>query len=98
MDDTYRKQGILFVWNRQKAKTNLYKHGVSFEQAAEAFFDPFLRVMESGTTEEHRDALLGLDTSGRLLFVVHIEQDEDTFRIISARKATTTEKRYYESN
>jgi len=75
----------------------VHKHGVLFEQAAEAFFDPFLRVMESGTTEEHRDALLGLDTSGRLLFVVHIEQDEDTFRIISARKATTTEKSYYEN-
>ncbi len=97
MDEIHYHQGICFVWNQQKATTNRQKHGVSFEQACEAFFDPFLRVVEAGAKNEHRDALMGFDVFGRLLFVVHIELADDAFRIISARKATATEKRDYES-
>ena len=46
MDVTYRLQGVTFEWDEDKARANVEKHGVTFEEAAEAFFDPFLsRVM-----------------------------------------------------
>jgi uncharacterized DUF497 family protein len=41
MDITYRLQGVTFEWDEEKARTNVEKHGVTFEEAAEAFFDPF---------------------------------------------------------
>jgi uncharacterized protein len=41
MDVTYQLQGVLFEWDETKAQTNIQKHGVTFEEAAEVFFDPF---------------------------------------------------------
>lgn len=52
-----------------KAQDNLSKHGVVFEQAAEAFFDPFLRVVDANSDDEARDAVLGMDQRWNLLFV-----------------------------
>ena len=74
MDKRYEFNGCCFVWNDQKARANLSKHGVSFEQAVEAFFDPFLRIVDSNpaSSGESRDALLGMDEAWSLLFVVHI--------------------------
>jgi uncharacterized DUF497 family protein len=46
---------------------------------------------------EARHALIGLDASGRLLFVVHVELEDDVIRIISARKAARMERDYYDS-
>ena len=40
MDITYQLQGVLFEWDENKAKINIQKHGVTFEEAAEVFFDP----------------------------------------------------------
>lgn len=60
------------------------------------FFDPFVRVFDVGTDTEARDAVIGMSENGRLLFVVHIEQTEDRFRLISARTATPAERRFYE--
>jgi len=93
----FEKNGVLFVWNRRKAFTNAGKHNVTFEQATEAFFDPFFRVLDAGRIDESRDAVLGYDESGNLLFVVHIEIEESFIRLISARKATLTERHYYDS-
>jgi uncharacterized protein len=76
MDDYFELNGISFVWNLAKAAENLRKHGIAFEQAAEAFFDPFLRVIDAGVEDESRDAIVGLDEHWQLLFVVHIAFEE----------------------
>lgn len=98
MDVYFVLHGITFIWNAQKARTNLNKHdGVTFQQAAEAFFDPFLILIDASRNDEARDAVIGLDTRYNLLYVVHIEQEGDCIRIISARKATRQERMDYES-
>lgn len=92
-------QGIRFVASREKARRNPVKHqGVTFEQAAQAFFDPFLKVVDADRNEEARDAVIGLDAASRLLFVVHIQQEDDRIRLISARKATREERNLYEND
>jgi uncharacterized protein len=54
--------GITFTWDNEKAWHNPSKHdGVTFQQAAEAFFDPFLVIVDANRNEEARDAVLGLD-------------------------------------
>ena len=98
MDIYYELHNITFVWDKNKALINSIKHdGVTFEQAAEAFFDPFLKVVDASRNEEARDAIIGLDTHWNLLFVVHIEIQDDEIRIISARKATRKERFDYEN-
>ncbi len=69
--------GITFVWRQQKAQSNQAKHGVSFERAAEAFFDPFAKLVDASTEEQAREALIGFDNRGVTLFVVHIEIQQD---------------------
>lgn len=61
MDERFELNGISFVWNRTKAQENRRKHGVTFEQAAEAFFDPFLRIVDASSGDEARDAIIGMD-------------------------------------
>ncbi|WP_331001333.1 BrnT family toxin [Nostoc sp. WHI] len=71
--------------------------GITFQQAVEAFFDPFLVVVDASRNDEERDAVIGLDRRWNLLYVVYIERENDMIRIISARKATRKEREYYES-
>lgn len=98
MDVYFVLNGITFVWNDEKAQINSRKHdGVTFQQAASAFFDPFLKVVDASRNNEARDAIIGMDTSWVVLFVVHIEFEDDIIRIISARKATRQERNYYEN-
>jgi len=97
MDHSFELNDIEFVWDEEKARSNLAKHRISFEQAAEAFFDPFLRVLDASANQESRDAVVGMDEGWNLLFVVHIQQEGAAFRIISARRATPHERNYYES-
>jgi len=93
----YALNGMAFVWNAKKAAANPGKHdGVTFEQAATVFFDPFFCLIEAERNDEARDAIIGYDASGRLLYVVHVEIDHDAMRIISARRATNEERRRYE--
>ena len=88
---------ITFVWDDEKAQTNRSKHdGITFQQAAEAFFDPFLVVVDATRNGEARDAVIALDARWNLLYVVHIEYEENVIRIISARKATRQERAEYE--
>ncbi len=97
MDIHFQKNGVTFVWNDRKAETNPNKHdGITFEQATEVFFDPFLKLVDAGTEQEARDAVIGYDESGRLLFVVHIENEGEVIRLISARKATVKERTTYD--
>ena len=88
--------GITFVWDENKEMTNLRQHRIPFEQAAEAFFDPFLKLIDASRNEEERDAIIGMDTDWNLLVVVHIEFTDETIRIISAWKATRQERTLYE--
>ena len=86
-----------FIWDVKKAKLNVVNHdGISFEQAAEAFFDPFMRLVDASRQDEVRDALIGFDMRGTLLFVVHLVIEDETIRIISARVATLKEQKYYD--
>lgn len=97
MDIFYTLNGITFVWNEEKAQINFVKHeGVTFQQAAEAFFDPFLVVVDASRNQEARDAVIGLDQKWSLLFVIYIEREDEMIRIISARKATRQEREFYE--
>ncbi|MFO1434393.1 MAG: BrnT family toxin [Candidatus Competibacteraceae bacterium] len=97
MDTYFVLHGITFVWNRNKASANLRKHGIGFERAAEAFFDPFLRLVDASQDDEPRDAIIGMDNRWNLLFVVHMELENEAIRIISVRKATLKERAYYEA-
>lgn len=97
MDIHYHFNGCNFVWNQRKAITNAIKHdGVTFEQAATVFFDPLFRLVDAGRNDEARDAIIGFDSVGRLLFVVHIQFEDASIRIISARKATSHERQDHE--
>ena len=90
--------GITFSWDDEKARINPTNHdGITFQQAAKAFFDPFLILVDASRNDEARNAVIGLDTRWNLLYVVHIEQQENGIRIISARKATLQEKADYEN-
>jgi len=98
MDIEFVRHGIRFVANDDEARNNLRQHGVSFEQAAEAFFDPFLKIIDASRQDETRDAIIGCDDTGRLLCVVHLLFEDDSLRLISARKATREERRFYEDH
>ncbi len=98
MDVYFVLNGITFVWHREKAQSNPSKHGgITFQQAAEVFFDPFLVVVDASRNDEARDAVIGMDRRWNVLYVVHIEHEERSIRIISARKATRQERTDYES-
>jgi uncharacterized DUF497 family protein len=97
MDILYRIQGIEFEWNDEKAKSNIIKHGVTFEEAVEVFFDPFYQAGDATVGEEQRDFVLGYSASQRLLLVVYTERRERA-RIISARLATPQERELYEES
>lgn len=86
-----------FEWDPDKATINLKKHGVSFEEATTAFFDPLSVTINDPlhSEDEKRAVLIGQSSSGRLLVVVHIDRGS-RIRLISARTATRKEKRDYE--
>jgi uncharacterized DUF497 family protein len=87
-----------FHWDPAKARSNLSKHGVSFEEAAAVFGDPLSLTIvdpEHSTAGEARFLILGQSTSGRLLVVAHTEAGDD-IRLISARLATRRERQSYE--
>jgi len=93
---------IIFEWDARKAKTNLEKHKVSFEEAQTIFIDPLLVTFpdEFHSNAEERFTSIGISAKERLLLVVHTEQEElkerVAIRIISCRKATTSERMVYE--
>ncbi len=96
MDITHRLQDVEFEWDEDKAKSNIQKHGVTFEEAAEVFFDPFYQIGDASVDDdEERDFIIGYTFSQRLLLAVYTENDERT-RIISARPATRIERKLYE--
>jgi uncharacterized DUF497 family protein len=80
----------------KKAAANLKKHGVSLDEAAGSLLDSFALVREDEDAEgEERFVLVGTSREGRLLTVCYTLRDEETIRLISARKATRKEERHY---
>ena len=97
MDIIYRLQGLEFEWDEDKARSNIDKHGVTFEEAVEAFFDPFFQYGDASIDDEQREFILGYSLSQRLLLVVYTERGTRT-QIISARPATRHERNLYEES
>ena len=88
---------MLFEWNQEKARQNLIKHGVSFEEASTAFHDKLSITIPDPlhSEDEDRFVLIGYSEKNRLLIVIHTDQN-DIIRIISARSATKNERKGYE--
>ena len=97
MDIEFELRGIRFRWSADKARRNIEKHGISFEQAAQVFFDPFIRYVDASAGREQRDGAIGSDFDFRVLFVVHVIIEDDHIRLISARKAEPKERAHYET-
>ena len=88
-----------FEWDLSKAKINLKKHRVTFEEAITAFDDPFAlieRDEEHSSAQEIREALIGEAEPGVLVIIFTIRHAGEVYRIISARKASRKERRLYE--
>ena len=86
-----------FTWDPKKARANLLKHGVSFEEAATVFADPLARIHDDPdhSIGEFREIIVGLSSARRLLLVSFTERDE-TIRLIHARGVNAQERRQYE--
>ncbi|MGB4497904.1 MAG: BrnT family toxin [Methylococcaceae bacterium] len=86
-----------FEWDEHKNKSNIHKHGVDFRDAAYVFSDPFALNLPDieHSDDEERWLLLGKNLNKNVLLVVHMFRMGDVIRIISARKATATEKKTY---
>jgi len=90
--------GIRFAWDERKALGNFFKHGVRFEEAATVYGDPLSITIPDPAhihLREERLVTMGLSERVRLLVVIHCDRGEE-IRIISARLATTRERKDYE--
>ena len=94
-----------FDWSAEKAEANLKKHEVAFEEARTAFFDDYARQFfdDDNSEDEDRFLLLGMSNRSRILIICHCVREgsesaggKEVIRIISARKATATERTFYE--
>ena len=92
--------GLKFEWDKRKAKTNIQKHDVSFEEASTVFGDPLANIFDDKkhSENEDREIIIGHSTLQRLLIVFFTERAQDLIRIFSARKATKKERKDYEKN
>jgi uncharacterized protein len=86
-----------FEWDPGKAKRNLIKHGISFEEAVTVFYDPLSATFDDPDHSggEPRSITIGFSSRGRLIVVAHAERGE-ALRIISARPATPRERKKHE--
>lgn len=90
---------LAFEWDEIKNKRNRAKHGVWFEEARTIFDDPKSQVFHDPehSDEEDRFLILGMSSATRVLVVVHCYRESNSLiRIISARKATKKEVKFYE--
>lgn len=91
---------IKFEWDENKNRINQKKHGISFDEARTVFYDSDARIIDDPehSTDEDRFIILGLSKKANILVVCHCYQASDTIiRIISARKATTSESGQYQT-
>jgi uncharacterized DUF497 family protein len=87
-----------FEWDREKAKKNSRKHKVSFDEAMTVLYDPLSATFDDPdhSDDEQRLITVGYSSRGRLLVVSHTERGK-AIRIISARLATTQERKRHEN-
>ena len=90
---------LRFEWDDEKARRNLRKHGVSFEEAQTVFDDELatIRDDEDHSALENREIIAGRAETGRLLLVSFTTRGE-ALRIINARELTKSERKAYEEN
>ena len=96
---TVHMHELRFEWDDAKNRSNIKKHGISFEEAQTVFLDDYaIRFYDPDHSEDDdRFIMLGLSFKLRILVVCHCFKDSDrTIRIISARKATRAEAKHYE--
>ena len=88
---------MIFEWDPRKARANLSVHRVSFEEAKAVFLDPLALTFPDPdhSLEEEREITIGSAFERGIVFVSHCQRNNHT-RIISARKATTKERKQYE--
>jgi uncharacterized DUF497 family protein len=93
--------GLRIEWDEAKARANLRKHGISFDEAETAFSDDYGLVLpdpDHSSVDEERLILLGMSAALRVLVVVHCERPGgDIIRLISARRATRSERAQYDA-
>jgi uncharacterized DUF497 family protein len=91
---------VRFEWDQNKAKSNLKKHKVSFDEASTVFADPLAKIFndEQHSSEEVREIIVGYSILERLLLVSFTERGRDVVRIISARVASRNERKFHEEN
>ena len=89
-----------FEWDRDKAKSNWIKHGVSFDEATTVFDDSLARIFDDELHSgiERREMIIGQSISDRLLVVCFSERPSKRIRIINARLPTPKERKAYEEN
>lgn len=87
-----------FEWDTKKAEQNIKKHGVSFDEAVTIFYDPLSATFDDPdhSIGEQRYITIGFSSQGLLLVVAHAERKKN-IRIISARPATSQERKKHES-
>ena len=96
--ESYSINDQLFTWDRAKNLANIEKHGISFRNAASAFFDPNATTIDDKghSNDEDRFLLVGFSEKNQILTVCHCYREGDAvIRIISARKATKPEQEIY---
>jgi len=90
---------IKFEWDSTKESKNIKKHGISFEEASSVFYDDFAVQFYDDShseLEEDRFLMLGVSNKAKMLIVCYCErQSGNRLRIISARKATKNEQKFY---
>ncbi|WMJ07885.1 BrnT family toxin [Nitrosomonas sp. sh817] len=88
---------IKFEWDSNKAASNRKKHGISFEEAQSVFYDDFaVQFFDEDSVSEDRFLMLGMSNEARILIICYCERDSgNVIRIISARKATKSERQFY---
>jgi hypothetical protein len=86
---------MAFAWDPAKARENRRKHHIDFADAVGAFEDPLALTTDDPSRHEERFLTLGLDFLGRVI-VVSWTWDGDAIRLISARRATSAERRKYQ--
>jgi uncharacterized DUF497 family protein len=88
-------------WDAGKARANIKKHGISFDEAETVFLDDNALLLpdpDHSIANEERLVLIGISIALRVLVVVHCERDDgNIIRLISARRATRSERAQYDA-
>lgn len=91
---------LKFEWDNVKAKKNVTKHGISFQEAETVFGDPLARIFDDEwhSSEEKCEIIIGHSKRNRLLIVCFTEKYDGVIRIISSRSVTRKERQDYEKS